>query len=155
MRRHSRKFDILSRLVRSNHCPHTSDLTDRSTGEHNDPDILDNNTSLRHIDLTTEHADMTNMISGLKVFGNLRHLKALRAVSLHFHEKFDEDKRKWADLDELLAQARDTLDDVQIYAHTDENNRYLPPDLALLRGGLPSVAGNISLHEIDEEKADN
>jgi hypothetical protein len=51
----------------------------------------------------------------------------------------------WANLDEVLAQARNTLKDVQIYAHT-ANNWGVPRDLALLRTRLPSVAPKISVY---------
>jgi outer membrane protein OmpA-like peptidoglycan-associated protein len=123
-----------------------------STGELIDPDLLENNTSLRHIDITQSECDMAD---SLQAFGNLRHLMALQTVSLRFDGPFDGDDyqmtdRGWADLDEVLAQARDTLKEVEIYAHTDRAGR-IPPKLALLRGWLPSVAQKISVYPTREE----
>ncbi|KAJ7218904.1 hypothetical protein C8J57DRAFT_1537265 [Mycena rebaudengoi] len=116
--------------------------------EDSDPHILENNTSLRHIEITQGNTDMVN---SLRVFGDLGHLMALRTVSLRFQDHFSSfndvmAKELWADLDKVLAQARDTLEDVQI--HMPITKRWhisVPASLALLRGWLPSVAGKISL----------
>jgi hypothetical protein len=51
----------------------------------------------------------------------------------------------WSVLDGVLAQAGDSLKDVQIFAPTDKNHR-MPPDLALLHRWLPSVTGKITLY---------
>jgi hypothetical protein len=129
---------------------------DGKTGPLSDPDILETNTRLRHIDLGT---DTLCMADGLKVFGNLRHLMALHTVSLHFDDQFgtvaDEMRDEvWVDLNEVLAQVRDTLKEVEIYAHTDKK-KCIPPDLALLRSLLPSVAQKISVYPTEEEENDN
>ncbi|KAJ7218900.1 hypothetical protein C8J57DRAFT_1732119 [Mycena rebaudengoi] len=50
--------------------------------EDSDPHILENNTSLRHIDITQTNAGMAR---SLRVFGDLGRLMALRTVSLRFH----------------------------------------------------------------------
>jgi hypothetical protein len=85
------------------------------------------------------------MVRSLKMFGNLGNLMALYTLSLHFYGRLcfdDETTETWSELDEVLAQARDTLKDVQIFTHKDEQQ----PDLNLLRGLLPSVAGKISVY---------
>ncbi|KAJ7251751.1 hypothetical protein C8J57DRAFT_1520559 [Mycena rebaudengoi] len=54
--------------------------------ELSDPDILENNTSLHHIDVAECASAMADAV---KVFGNLRHLMALQTVSLRFpYERF-------------------------------------------------------------------
>jgi hypothetical protein len=53
------------------------------------------------------------------------------------------------DLDAVLVQAGgDTLKDVQIYAYTDKDHR-IPPELAPVRGWLPSVAGKFTVYLYD------
>jgi hypothetical protein len=118
---------------------------------------LENNTTLRHIDITTHNDEMA---AKLQMFGDLRHVKALRTLSLRFDDKIGPDDymtdQAWADLDAVVAKASDTLRNVHIYAYTDEK-RDIPPDLALMCRWLPSVARKISLHtryeiyEIEED----
>jgi hypothetical protein len=52
--------------------------------EYSDPHILENNTSLRHIDLTQDNAEMAR---SRRVFGDLGHLMAFQTVSLRFHNQ--------------------------------------------------------------------
>ncbi|KAJ7292508.1 hypothetical protein C8J57DRAFT_1490012 [Mycena rebaudengoi] len=122
--------------------------------ERRDPHILENNTSLRHIDITQWNVDMAN---SLRVFGDLGHLMALRTVSLRFQDQFgsfDDEmtKESWADLDKVLARARDTQEAVEIYVPIYKRWHIPVPDLAPLRSWLPSVARKISLHKIKEEE---
>ncbi|KAJ7234728.1 hypothetical protein C8J57DRAFT_1531456 [Mycena rebaudengoi] len=65
-----------------------------------------NNTSLRHIDLTQDNAEMAR---SRRVFGDLGHLMAFQTEA-------------WAELYKVLAQARDTPEDVQIHVRTYENS---------------------------------
>jgi hypothetical protein len=118
--------------------------------EHTDPHILENNTSLRHIDITQDDA---GMVGSLRLFGDLGQLVALRTVSLRFYIynclADDVTQEAWAELDRVLAQARDTLENVQIYMPLYTNTQHtLARDLVLLPGWLPSVAGKISLNGI-------
>jgi hypothetical protein len=130
-------------------------LTDGSAGEHSDANILENNTSLHHIDVTASNNDMADT---LKVFGDLGHLMALRTLSLHFANPIhcldaNMGEEEWRALDEVLTQAGDSLKAVQIYAHMDKNYKRAP-DLALLCELLPSVARKISLYPTDSGEGD-
>jgi hypothetical protein len=94
---------------------------------------------------------MSEMASILHMFGDLHHLRALQTVSLRFREYGGSlaDTTTPAELDQVLAQARDTLKDVQIYGHTYHKERdALAQDLELLPRCLPSVAGKIFLNGI-------
>jgi hypothetical protein len=108
------------------------------------PGILENNTSLRDIDIIENYLFMA---ASLSVFGNLGHLMALRTISLHFDDRLPEKMvaQAWTNLDAVLAQARDTLKEVNIYAPTDKAWR-TPLDIAVMRGRLPSVAGKITVY---------
>jgi hypothetical protein len=110
-------------------------------------DIFKNNLSLRHIDIVQGASQMANT---LRLFGNLRHLLALQTISLHFEwERFNTESdvpdERWLKLDKVLKQAGNGLKEVEIYAHTDKERR-IPPDAALVRSLLPSVAQKISVY---------
>ncbi|KAJ7261455.1 hypothetical protein C8J57DRAFT_1634410 [Mycena rebaudengoi] len=110
-----------------------------------DPEILIGNRSLQFIEVIEPNADMTD---SLMAFGNLRHLTALRTISLHFDEGLDDfplHTLEWGQLDAILAQAGSSLEDVRLYAFAEQLRKSLP-NLAAVRSWLPSVAGLISIH---------
>lgn len=79
------------------------------------------------------------------MFGSLGNLMALHTISLHFCGRLCSNNattEAWSELNKVLAQARDTLKDVQIFARGDKEQ----PDLALVRSLLPSVAGKLSIY---------
>jgi hypothetical protein len=69
------------------------------------------------------------MAGGPKLFGNLGHLVALQTISLSFYEALDTDDlmpgEAWATPDAVLAQARDTLEAVQMYTCTNVCDRLI------------------------------
>ncbi|KAJ7231331.1 hypothetical protein C8J57DRAFT_181639 [Mycena rebaudengoi] len=107
-----------------------------------DPDILKGNKSLRSIDVLAINSTMPSI---LRDFGDFSHLSALTNISLHFSEMLNRsisNAAMWAALDAILAPASDSIE-VQIYGVTDADT---PPDLALVKSWLPSVAAKISVH---------
>ncbi|KAJ7277693.1 hypothetical protein C8J57DRAFT_1465652 [Mycena rebaudengoi] len=120
-------------------------ISDTVEGASEDPDILAGNTSLSSIEVIEPNGDMPNT---LVAFGNLRHLTALKTISLHFNDGLDDfplGTVRGGTLDAILAQAGDSLEDVRIYAFADKRRKSLP-ELAAVRSWLPSVAGRISIH---------
>jgi hypothetical protein len=112
---------------------------------------LTGNTNLRAIEVVDYNADMAYT---LNAFGNLRHLTALKTISLHFTEGLDDvalGATEWSELDAILAQAGDALESVSVYAFADWDRRRVP-ELAAVRGWLPSVAGKISVHVPSETR---
>jgi Leucine-rich repeat (LRR) protein len=61
--------------------PQTNTITFENMDDPTHPDIFDNNTNIHYVYIS---ADMSEMISCLRSFGNLRHLTALRTLYLHF-----------------------------------------------------------------------
>jgi hypothetical protein len=101
-----------------------------------DPDILKGNRTLYLIEVTTHSS---YMVSSLRQFGDLGHLKALRTVSLDFVDCDGTDYVDWPKLDAILAQAVDRLEDIHIHIATSRKH---PPDIRSL---LPSVRGKIAV----------
>ncbi|KAJ7278200.1 hypothetical protein C8J57DRAFT_1713121 [Mycena rebaudengoi] len=102
-----------------------------------DPDILKGNRTLYLIEVTTHSS---YMVSSLRQFGDLGHLKALRTVSLDFVDCDGTDYVDWPKLDAILAQAVDGLEDLHIHIVTSREH---PPDIRSL---LPSVRGKIAVN---------
>jgi hypothetical protein len=107
-------------------------------------DILRGNTSLRSIEVVEPNVDIVHT---LNVFGNLSYLTALKTISLHFEDGFDDvplGTGEWSELDRWLAQVGDSLEVVNIYALAE---------LADVKAWLPAVARKISVH-VDNQELD-
>ncbi|KAJ7289557.1 hypothetical protein C8J57DRAFT_1493988 [Mycena rebaudengoi] len=107
-------------------------------------DILRGNTSLRSIEVVEPNVDIVHT---LNVFGNLSYLTALKTISLHFEDGFDDvplGTGEWSELDRWLAQVGDSLKVVNIYALAE---------LADVKAWLPAVARKISVH-VDNQELD-
>jgi hypothetical protein len=127
--------------------PRSMDIADTTNPDSDveDPEILIGNRSMQFIEVIEPNADMTD---SLMAFGNLRHLTALRTISLHFDEGLDDfplHTLEWGQLDAILAQAGSSLEGVRLYAFAEQLRKSLP-NLAAVRSWLPSVAGLISIH---------
>ncbi|KAJ7216822.1 hypothetical protein C8J57DRAFT_1537884 [Mycena rebaudengoi] len=104
-----------------------------------DQDILQGNASLQSIEITDT---LNGVAAALEDFGNLRHLTALKTISLHvirdgFHAGSEADG--WARLDSRLASVRDVLQEVCVYFY--DLDRWGSPTIEFVKQSFPSVAG--------------
>ncbi|KAJ7264784.1 hypothetical protein C8J57DRAFT_1308171 [Mycena rebaudengoi] len=126
--------------LRSIRCCQTNALYQRIV----DQDILEGNRSLQSIEIVDTPKVM---VVALEDFGDLKHLKALKTISLDVIRNelsAKNEANSWSRLDSILANVDGVLQNVHIYFY--ETERRESPDIEILKRWLPSVAGKISLH---------